>query len=236
MHPRNLALAALVLSLAASGRSLAAEPRLKLSLVPGPAYAHKVRFGLVPVTLRPQIAMWIEDAEGRFVDTIYVTRRAAKADWKAAGGARRPEALPLWSHARGKAAPDGLYMPDAKHPLPDAVSGATPEEAFAKHWPLPASLAPGSYRIRVELNSSFDWNASYPDKLPKDDARYSEANGQPSLLWEGRLVLGGGPASARLEPAGTGSLRGEDGMLRPGLEGLTSALDLAASIEAAFLP
>jgi hypothetical protein len=236
MRTKFIALAAALISIASAGALLAAEGSLSVAVTPGAAYSHKVKFGAFSMNMVPQMAIWIETAGGRFVDTIYVTKKAASADWSAAKGARRQESLPVWSHARGIAAPDGLYMPDKAHRLPDAQSGATPKSTFTKTWKLPSSLAPGSYRIKAELNSSFDWNEAYPDKLPKSDPRWSEVNGQPSIVWECALELGGAAASAALEPVGSGSLRGEDGAVTPGLAGITSARDLAASIRAAYRP
>ncbi len=212
----------------------AAESSLKVSIEPGSAYTHKAKMGLMTLTVIPQMAIWIEAKDGRFIDTIYVTKKSATGKWSAAGGSRRPEALPVWSHARGIKNPDGGYMPDKKGALPDAISGATPTKSFDKSWKLPASLVPGIYKIKVELNSSFDWNDYYPDKLPKSHARWSEVNGQPSVVYEGAIRLGGGAASVRLEPVGKGSLRGEDGKVAPELEGLTTALKLVESIRAEY--
>jgi hypothetical protein len=228
--------AAVLATVVAMGTELTAEASIAVSVSPGAAFSHKVKFGLFSITTTPQMAIWIETADGRFVDTIYVTQKSATGKWSAAGGARRPEALPLWSHARGIAASDGSYMPDKTHPLPDAVSGPTPKAAFRVTWKVPAGTAPGSYRVRAELNSSFDWNEAYPDKLPKTDPRYSEVNGQPSIVWECSLDLGGAAARAALQPVGTGSLRGEDGAMAAGFAGITSARDLAASIEAEYRP
>jgi hypothetical protein len=213
-----------------------AQSSLAVAVEPGATYAHKARLGLISMTITPQMAIWIEGVDGAFVDTIFVTARAAKASWYGGKGIRRPEALPLWSHARGLATPDGLYMPDRAHPLPDAISGATPTSAFSRTWTPPPGFKAGRYRIRVELNSSFDWNESYPDKLPKTDPRWTEANGQPSILWEAEIELGGAASKAALQPVGTGSLRGDSGALTPGLDGLTSARELAKSIEADFGP
>jgi len=209
-----------------------AESSLRVSIEPGSAYTQKTKMGLMSMTVIPQMAIWIEAEDGRFIDTIYVTKKSATGKWSAAGGSRRPEALPVWSHARGIKNPDGGYMPDPKKALPDAVSGATPNKAFEKSWKLPASLVPGLYRIKVELNSSFDWNEAYPDKLPKSHPRWSEVNGQPSLVYEASIRLGGGSASVLLKPVGSGALRGEDGKVAPGLEGLTTALKLIESIKA----
>lgn len=209
---------------------------LVIAIEPGQANSHKTKMGLITLTVIPQMAIWIEDGNGRFVDTIYVTRKAATGKWSASGGSRRPESLPVWSHARGVKNSEGGYMPDPKSPLPDAVSGATPEKAFEAVWRLPASLVPGTYKIKVELNASFDWNDYYPDKLPKTHPRWSEVNGQPSVVYEGSIRLKDGAASVALKPIGTGSLRGEDGKIAPGLEGLTTALSLVESIRAEFRP
>jgi hypothetical protein len=225
-----------VLIFATGAATIAAESTLSVSVQSGPAYAHKVKFGLISMSVTPQMAIWIETADGRYIDTVYVTKNAGTAAWTAAGGSRRPESLPVWSHARGVAASDGLYMPDKTHRLPDAVSGATPKAASTKAWKVPASLSPGTYRIRVELNSSFDWNEAYPDKLPASDPRWSAVNGQPSIIWECKLELGGSASSADLQAIGRGSLRGESGAVSPGLEGITSAKELASSIRAEYLP
>lgn len=211
-------------------------PTLVIRVKPGPTYTQKAKMGIMSLTVIPQMAFWIETEDGRFIDTIYVTKKAATGKWSSAGGSRRPESLPVWSHARGVKVADGGFMPDPQHPLPDAVSGATPTQAFEKSTVLPDSLIPGTYIIKAEINSSFDWNEAYPDKLPKTHPRWSEVNGQPSVLYEGRLEVGKTPASVVLEPIGTGSLRGEDGNVTLSLDGLTTALQLVASIEAEYRP
>ena len=213
-----------------------AAPSLVVSVESGAAYSQKVKIGVFSLNVIPQAAIWIETADGKFVDTIYVTKSAAQQGWTAAGGARRPESLPVWSHERGIPAPDGSYMPDKAHRLPDSISGATPKASYSKAWSIPASLAPGKYRIRVELNSSFDWNEAYPDKLAKSDPRWSEVNGQPSIVWEGVLELGRGASKADLFPAATGDLRGESGATKAGTKGLTTALALAAAVKAEYRP
>ena len=43
-------------------------------------------------------------------------------------------------------------------------------------------------------------------------------------------------STADLAPEGTGALRGDSGAMTPGLAGVTSAKDLAASIKAAYRP
>lgn len=56
----------------------------------------------------PQIAVWIEDAQGRYLSTVYASSKIATQSWLAAGGNRRREALPHWCHSRGVQYADGL--------------------------------------------------------------------------------------------------------------------------------
>src|SRR5690606_32391837 len=67
----------------------------------------------------PSFAFWIEDLEGNYIQTLYVTGYVAKGrfgfgeiepgKWKdEPGDARRPATLPYWAHKRNIKAPDGL--------------------------------------------------------------------------------------------------------------------------------
>ena len=78
----------------------------------------------------PQIAVWIEDAQGRYLSTVYASSKIATQSWLAAGGNRRREALPHWCHSRGVQYADGLYLPTKSEPLADGISGATPRGSF----------------------------------------------------------------------------------------------------------
>lgn len=68
----------------------------------------------------PQIAVWVEDKDGRFIDTLYVTsatgllgmgnrpgRWNMKTDFRWPYG-RRPSSLPIWAYKRGKTYPKVL--------------------------------------------------------------------------------------------------------------------------------
>ncbi|MCL2721190.1 MAG: DUF2271 domain-containing protein [Treponema sp.] len=60
-----------------------------------------------------QYAIWIEDAQGQFIKTLYATR------WTANGGFnRRPTSIPLWVNRSG--------LSETPHEMIDTVSGATP--------------------------------------------------------------------------------------------------------------
>jgi hypothetical protein len=218
------------LPLCAEDKGNVKKSRIELSLTAGPEWSHAKWFGPVRVVLTPQIAVWLERDDGRYAATLYVTEKSAKSSW---GAVRRPEALPVWSHARGERYPDGLFMPTKTHPLPDALSGATPKpkkpgDRVSLSFPVPDSLPPGAYRLMVEINNSFDFNAAHPETR-------GNVNGQPSLVYAMPLEIGPAPARPDFvvgEPAGTGSPDGADGSIRPGTAGVDGALRILDEIKA----
>jgi hypothetical protein len=204
---------------------------LSVKVVAGKRYRESAWLGISPVRVTPQIAIWLEDDNGKFVDTIYVTRKAATAEWGADKSIRRAASLPIWSHRRGVRYPDGLYLPTREKPLPDAVTGATPPGSFDQEWTLPQGVKPGAYLIRVEVNNSFDYNESFRKDLSPTDPYYNtDYSGQPSLLWEGKVVLGAGHSVANLRPVGHGHAAGKSGEVFKNLDKITDALEILESV------
>ncbi len=221
---------------AATGSALGAAPlhRLELTLKTGKDWNHVKKFGVAKVTLLPQYAVWVERDDGTYVGELFVTDKAGKSSW---GKVRRPEALPVWSHARGVRYDDGLYMPTKREPLPDVVTGATPKAKTAGvevryDLGLPAGLPNGRYRVCVELNNSFDYNEAYAENLPRGDARENGVNGQPSVVYAAIFDLAGtaGTDAIPLAFVGAGHPLGSDGTVRNGREGLTNALTIVESL------
>lgn len=192
----------------------------------GPRYTFEHQYGLTKLKIIPQMAIWLEDSQGNYVDTIFVTEKAGKSGW---GKVRRPSALPIWSHQRGVKYADGLYMPDKKNPLPDAITGATAKTSFIKKWIVPGEIKDGAYILKVEVNSSFDYNNRFHNKLKENDKDYNDVSGQPSLLWEGRVTIGQ-PFEITLTKTGHGHPSGKNGHVYKDLTGLTSALEIVESI------
>jgi hypothetical protein len=187
--------------------------RLELRLIPGPSHSARAGFLFFGYTVQPQVAVWLESLEGDFIETIYVTAKGEGGTWMMAPKEGRPEALPVWYHLRrGRA---------------DAVSAATSpgETRYGSSLALP----PGPYVVKLETNRSYDWNADYP----KGKAGVS---GQPSVVYRADIELGKGAAVARFEPVGSGSPDGTDGLVRPGIDGLTTALELFSSMSVAVIP
>jgi hypothetical protein len=165
-------------------------------------------------TVRPQVAVWLESPEGRYIDTIYVTDVVVTGKFNAAPKKGRPEALPLWSHL------DKVGI--------DAVSSPTVTNSAIVHGNgLAAGLPPGSYVVKLETNRSYDWNATYT-------RRNSGVNGQPSLVYRAELAIGGDRTEARFQPFGTGSVDGSDGKISPGLVGIDTALALFSSMNIVY--
>lgn len=72
-------------------------PRIELKLTPGPSYEYVMRTIFSKYTVRPQVAVWIETMDGKYIGTLYATEAAVTGKFKMAPKKGRPEALPVWS-------------------------------------------------------------------------------------------------------------------------------------------
>ncbi len=185
-----------------------------------------------------QMAVWLEDVEGRFVRTIFVTNSTAKGqfyggrtkanfksfDGKMQGSAyRRVDALPRWSHQRGIQASDGGYAPSVEQSLADAISGATPQGDLRL---LAQTTDTSELVLFLELNVAFDDNAYYSVYDFPDDSLYHGGTGllgQPSVVYKTTLP---GSGSTLLEYAGFTHPTADDGLIHSGTKGLTTALEI----------
>jgi hypothetical protein len=69
-----------------------------------------------------QYAFWIEDMEGNYIDTLYVTRYTAGEGYR-----RRPQSIPKWVSS---AEPGNMHSSEI-----DAISGATPKPGnYTVYW------------------------------------------------------------------------------------------------------
>lgn len=227
-------LAVLVVSACLVSSNLLAS-ELNVRVEAGPAYRATGRFGPLKFAVTPQVAIWLEDGSGRYLETIYVTRCSAKGNWHGLTKVRRPEALPVWSHRRGVRAADGLFMPDAVNPLPDSVSGATPVATYTRSRHL--SLKPGRYVVWLEVNNSFDFNGFYAKGLARSAPGYCAENGQPSLVYRAELLVGAQPVDACLVAYGSGHVLGLDGLVQHAqMRYLTSAKQILKQVWIEYRP
>lgn len=169
----------------------------------------------------PQFALWIQDSDGNFSQTIFATKRASKKKWIFAPKDGRPESLPVWYHSC-----ENFYVPESKNEM-DAVSSATPKGSFDVSRKI--QLKEGKkYFVFAEVNKSFDYNEFYPKDAGKNSAEYSGVNGQPSAVYRAEINLEN--HEAKLELIGTGSLDGKSGLIEDKTETLTTAKNLVEKI------
>ena len=185
----------------------------------------------------PLFSIWLEDMDGRYIQTLYVARSVAtgifeygrqeKNKWIRASK-RAPQTLPYWSHKRGIKAADGLFTPDEQTAVPDAYSGATPVTGFilTSHAD---NLLPRNFKVMLEINQNWDWNEYWTnDKYPGDE--YYMWSCQPALVYEAAIDLNSINDSYRMNPIGHSHYSGKTGELFSDLSTLTTALQIADSI------
>ncbi|MEE4114861.1 MAG: hypothetical protein V2I37_01755 [Marinilabiliaceae bacterium] len=189
----------------------------------------------------PLMAIWLEDLEGNYIQTLYVAKSVATSvfrfgnvkDNKWEPGIRRyPQTLPYWAHKRGVKAADGLYMPDPDKPIADAYTGATPLTGFVMSARADRQVE-SSVRIMLEVNQNWDWNEYWTNDLYPDDKFY-KLSCQPAVVYQAVLdpALSGG--EVLMKAIGHSHHSGASGELFPDLSTLTSALTIADSIIVRF--
>ncbi len=126
----------------------------------------------------PQMAIWLENPDGKFYQTVFVTHRVGANDW--VGKVDCPVALPFWESRQfaWKRRPDETRQVEA-------VTGATPKGGVFR---TSVRVPPGSrWRYFVEVNVAGDFNEAFP-YWSKDGAPDDVGNGQPSLVYSGQIL------------------------------------------------
>lgn len=170
-----------------------------------------------------QIAIWVEDENGKYISTVFLTNFIGRKG----GGNRtgnpdidyeygnRLSALPVWSFKRGVIDTtygiENYYPPSstqASYPDDiDAVSGATPGGSLQrKSWKF-SGLSPGICNCWIEANKSFDTNEYH---------NYSYYRGQPSVVLNATINVTENPDSNMvMDYTGYGSPDGSNGDIDP---------------------
>lgn len=209
-------------------RGEAAGTSVVVRVLPGDHWSQPFTMGEFKGTATPQMAVWAEDAEGRFLETLFVTNKSALQSFRETYAERRDDAtfrtaaLPHWLHERAAA---GRPMPSKVAPLTDAVTAASPPAGLVLRTRVQAPG--GKAAILVEINNAFDENASYPMKGSDVGADY---NGQPSIVYRAVVDLGK-PGTSAAAFHGRGCWTGNDGSLAPSAEGLTTALKMVREVQ-----
>ena len=185
----------------------------------------------------PLMAIWIEDTLGQYIQTLYVAQSIAQGIFRHGdpssgrwepGVRRRPAALPYWGHKRGIQASDGLYIPEVSHPMPDALTGATPKGNFLLKSHSPAN-APSVVRVYFEINQSWDWNRFWTNNKFPGDADYMTSS-QPAVVYMAEVDLKQAGREYIMKAVGHSHWSGQTGEMFTDLSTLTTALEIADRI------
>jgi hypothetical protein len=185
----------------------------------------------------PLLAVWLEDMDSNYIQTLYVSKSIATGYFKYGkqehnkwipAFKRAPQTLPYWAHKRGVMASDGLFMPDEQTAVPDAYSGATPTTDFILTSKSDSKL-PDKFRVLLEINQSWDWNDYWTnDKYPGDE--YYKYSCQPAVVYEAIIDIRSRGKTIVMHPIGHSHYSGKTGELFGDLTTLTTAMHIADSI------
>ncbi|MCP4405342.1 MAG: hypothetical protein GY801_49580 [bacterium] len=119
----------------------------------------------------------------------------------------------------------GYAFPTEDNPMPDALTGATPEANFR----VSTCLRPEQVHIHVflEVNMSLDYNKRYPNSnsLRKKTRNENKRSGQPALIYRAEVNLDR-PGRYEMQLIGHAHPAGANGELFSDLGGVTTALQM----------
>lgn len=169
----------------------------------GSEWFHDIKVFLFTIKGSPQIAVWIEDGDGKFLETLYVSSKTAK--WVKEGKQDRSDSLSVWS-SRVK----GSY---------DTVTGATVSEKGSVYR---KSAFSSKVVVFAEVNNSFDYNEFYTKKN-------SGVNGQPSLIYSAEVDFSN-KKTYNLKLVGCGSVGKSDPLINRDLSKITTAKEIIKKV------
>jgi len=219
----------------AGGKKAAVEEQTEVitTNIGGKGIAITVEFTKGKSHNHPLMVIWLEDLEGEYIETLYVAEsigkgifrhgEKSKGQWMP-GPIRRPAALPYWGHKRGVEAPDGYFIPTPEEPMPDAITGATPQGNFILQSKSTETIT-GPFKLMMEINQSWDWNEYWTNNKFPDDIHYSTSS-QPAVVYEAVIDPAGDQKTYVMKPIGHSHYSGKDGSLNPDLSTLTTALEI----------
>jgi len=188
----------------------------------------------VRLTGVPQMAIWIEDSKGNYIETLYVTKASSNGSYSAGifstEEVRRPEALPHWAFSRGVRSDDGSMMPSTAQPLADAITGATPLSSF--DLKTKTTMLKGDVVVKLEINRSYDFNGHYHKQAFPDDLIYSGdgSSAQPALVYATTVNFDDETQHYFMHLLGHSHHSGQNGELYTDLSGFTTAKEMVKRV------
>jgi len=187
----------------------------------------------------PTFAVWIEDMDENYIETLFVTKSLAngvfehgeyeKGKWKKSSGAvSRPATLPYWLHKYSNTKIEGASLPSPENPLPDAITGATPLKNFNLETKT-ENVENKKFRILVEVNQTWDFNEHWTSSRFPDNFEY-KTSCQPALVYAVTIDRQAADKQYFLNPIGHSHYDGSDGRLYTDLSSFTTALEIFEKI------
>ncbi len=143
----------------------------------------------------------------------------------------RPESLPVFLHALGIQSKTGQFFPEDIPPEMDAYAGATFMDNFVLGSQAMSEL-PKQFKLRFEINQSFDFNDYYSSDRFPDDTVYSGDgySAQPSVIYEVQIDLDNPQPIYLMRLIGHGHHSGKDGNIYSDISQLTTAKNIVDRI------
>lgn len=203
------------------------QGNLEISFLKGKSFNH------------PTFAIWTEDMDGNYIESLFVTQYFATGIYGNAdagdgkwsdekGESIRPAALPYWSRKRNIESREGLFVPTPEKPVTDAVTGATPKNNFVMTV-SPKIKISKKFKVLFEINQTWDWNNYWTNSKYPGNKDY-QSSAQPSLIYEAVVDPGNPGNKITFKPIGHGHYSGKDGSLTTDISTLTTALEIANQI------
>jgi len=183
----------------------------------------------------PTYVIWAEDMSGNYIRTIYITEYYATGIFgyqmqgdslwlKSKGPSYQPAALPYWTHKK-PGIKNGNRVPTPQDPFVDGYTGATQKTNFNFQTAVTDQIP---FRVLMEVNQPWDWNASWSNNLHPDSPAYKRS-AQPSVVYS--VTIDEKDGTFDLNPIGHGDPKGESGKLFTRLKTMTTALEIFETME-----
>jgi hypothetical protein len=187
----------------------------------------------------PTFAFWLEDLEGNYLQSLYVTEylgtgvfgHASLGDGKwdnKPGISKRPASLPYWLHKRNISADGVTLVPTPEQPVADAITSATPKNDFVLNSRSSNKLE-GRVRLLMEINQPWDWNEYWNNTIHTDNNDY-KSSCQPALVYAVTINMDESDKEYFLNPIGHSSFDGSDGELYTDLTSITTAKNIVHKV------
>lgn len=143
----------------------------------------------------------------------------------------RPESLPVFLHALGIKSKTGQFFPEEMPKDIDGYAGATFMDNFVLASKAKSDL-PKQFKLRFEINQSFDFNDYYSSNRFPDDAIYSGDgySAQPSVIYEVIIDVDNLQPIYVMKLIGHGHHSGQDGDIHPDMSQLSTATHIVDRI------